>query len=765
VAPLRDPTEPLPEEPAPPAGCDGRPTVILADASSALERRLIAGWVERAGLAADIVPILPSRRRKPGQRTDPRLPARLLREDDAWCVPVRVAWLPRERRGRRTAGWTDLLKLGDPRDPDALRQQLILARDPGRVRLVVGAGAAAADLVEDHRQSVEALTLSDFVTRRAHLALERAERELRGNRYKVPRFVAEEILGTATFRDGVMRVASEAGMPPELAFARARYYLREISASHSPFVIDLIANAIHWLYRQGYGAIIYDRATVAGIAELGQRHPIAFLPSHRSNMDRLSMQYLLWENDLPPNHTAAGINMNFFPIGPLIRRTGAFFIRRSFKGNDLYKFVLRSYLDYLVEHRFSLEWYMEGGRSRTGKLLPPRYGMLAWVADSIRRGRADDLFLIPTSIAYDHIFDVADYAAEARGGEKPKESLGYVVQRVRRLRRWHGNIHVRFAEPISIADALPEGDGDEVTIDLQKLAFEVMYRIGSVTPITPTAVVSIALLAGRGVQTLEEIAERCSHLSDAIDRRGLPTTEPLRLRRHGEVRAVLLHLADHGSVTISDDGDAFALTPEQAIRAGYYRNMVVHFFVPGAIAELAVAGGATDDGAFWSAVDDIRDLLKFEFFFPTREEFRTQVREAITDADSDWELALGTDAPGLLARMRPERTPWSLLPILEAYLIVARELASTTSPFDEKEFLQACLRRGEAEMEDGLVVTDESVSTAMFAPALSLARNLGLLADDSTPADRAAFVDRVERLRDVAVSIALGELEPAVSSA
>src|SRR5207247_7828885 len=126
-------------------------------------------------------------------------------------------------------------------------------------------------------------------------------------------------------------------------------------------------------------------------------------------------------------HTAGGINMNFFPMGGLMRRTGIFFIRRSFKDNEVYKFVLRQYIDYLIEKRFPLEWYIEGGRSRSGKLLPPRFGLLAYVVDSYRRGRADDVALIPVSIAYDQISDVQDYAHEQRGGVKQRESFGWFV--------------------------------------------------------------------------------------------------------------------------------------------------------------------------------------------------------------------------------------------------------------------------------------------------------------------------------------------------
>jgi glycerol-3-phosphate O-acyltransferase len=727
-----------------------RPLVVLVDAASRLEQDILVGWAERVGGGGvETIDLLPSRRpnRLRRRRTDPRLAARLQRGDDPLVVPVRLAWFPPERHGMRTASWVDLLKLGDPRDPNAVRQHLIVRLHADRVRIVVGQGARADELLEAWRTSPEAVSLVTFVTRRAHLALERAERALRGNRYKVPRFVREEILDRAEFRDGVVRIAGEQGMPPELAFARARYYLREIAASHSTFVIDLVATAIQWLYRLGYGAILYDPDELRKVTALGESHPLAFLPSHRSMMDRLSLQYVLWQNDLPPNHTAAGINMNFWPVGPLIRRTGAFFIRRSFKDNPLYKFVLRSYLDYLLEKRFPLEWYMEGGRSRTGKLLPPRFGLLSWVVDSVRRGKADDLYLIPTAITYDQIQDVHDYAHEALGGEKRPESFAWAVSAIRSLRIGYGNIHIRFAEPVSVGRDVAElsGEGDEVTLDLQKLAFEVMYRISEVTPITPTSLVTAATLADPE-PTVSRVTARCTELCRYVDEMGFPVTEPLELHRPERVASLLAQLARHGTVTLEDQH--VRLSRRQAIEASYYRNSVVHHFVPGAITELALAGS----GDPFDEALAIRDLLKFEFFFPAKARFLERIRVELERIDPHWEDLVATDRRKLLESCRPLRAHWTLLPFLEAYLVVAEQLA-VDGPADEREFLAACLERGRRAIDEGRLRSPEAVSKPLFQTVLRLVENRRL----DTPESRQAFLEEVQDL--VGRSRRIAELE------
>lgn len=747
------------DEPPWPEQAANRPVLVLLDAPTRLERQILNDWVDRnrpPETRVTTLKILPSRRRLPGYRTDPALTLRLERDQDTYMFPLRVAWLAPERGGERTAQWIDILKLGDPRDPNPLHQQLILARHPDRIRIIQGSGASASEIRQAHRDSVEVLSLEDFATRKAHRVLDRAERELRGNRYKVPRFLHVDILAGAEFRDGVLRIASETGMPAELAFAKARYYLREMAAGHSTFLIDLIAVAIHWLYTRGYNEILYDHERIQEIARLGQEHPIAFLPSHRSQLDRLSLQYVLWQNDLPPNHTAAGINLNFFPVGPLIRRTGAFFIRRSFRDNPLYKHVLKSYLDYLVEKRFPLEWYMEGGRSRTGKLLPPKLGMLSWVVDSVRRGKSEDLYLIPTSIAYDQVQDLAALVAESQGAVKEKESFAWLFSSVRSLRRRYGNIHIRFAEPISIAKEVPSAVRTEEDIEIQKLAFEVMYRISRVTPVTPTSVVSIALLAGRGsASTAAELTKTAADIDQFVEERQLPLTEPLPLEDPAATQHVLDRLVAHGSVSLKEDG--YSLSGHQALHAAYYRNSIVHYFVPGAIAEMALlVGGGTPEGV-WDAVWRIRDLLKFEFFFSERETFRVEIELELDDIDHDWRRQLD-QVESMLAAHTPLKAHWAVLPFLEAYQIVADELSEGGPRDDEKEFIKACLDRGKRARSEGQVISPEAVSKPLFVSALTLAGNLDLI---GSPPGRDAFATEIAELRHAAEKVAeLANVQP-----
>ena len=635
-------------EPAP-AAAAGR-VVFLIDASGALERRFLQSWIDEQASSHDSsyesIPIPPSRRRR-RPPIDPRLEARLATGDDPLLAPIRVAWLPAQRDGVRAVRFSDLLTFGDPRDPGPLRQRWIRRRHPDRCQVVVGEPAPVSELRERWQQAcgtdvAQTTGLAEFVARQAALALERAERRLRGARYKVPRFVYEDILSRPAFRGGVARLAAEVGRPEDVVVRQAGRYLREIAATHSPYMIDLAAHVIRLLYTRGYGeSIRYDRRQLEDIYALGQRYPLVFLPTHKSNLDHLVLQYVLYENGHPPNHTAGGINMNFFPIGQLLRRCGVFFIRRSFKDNPLYKFVLRNYIDYLIEKRFALEWYIEGGRSRSGKLLPPRFGLLAYVVDAYRRGKSEDVYLLPVSIAYDQIQDIGDYVAEQRGGAKESERLGWFLRLARRLRRSHGEIHMRLGEPLSLARTIgppspgAEPNPDERNLSVQKLAFEVAVRINRVTPMTPTSLVTLALLgSGDRALTAAEVEAALADLLEYVRQRRLPTTVDLESDVAGNVQRTLDTLIETGVVTSFTEGPeaVYAIGPDQHLAAAYYRNTIIHFFVNAAIAELSLvraASAADPIDAFWQEAMRLRDLLKFEFFFADKEAFRDELRREL----------------------------------------------------------------------------------------------------------------------------------------
>src|SRR5579862_83428 len=696
----------------------------------------------------ETIPVPPSRARR--RRLDSRLEARLATADDSLLVPLRVAWHPQQRGGVRRVRLRDLLTFGDPRDPGRLRQAWVRRRYPDRCCVVVGEPATVSELRERWHRAGGAdagLTtgLPEFVARQAALALERAERRVRGMRYKVPRLVHEDILARPGWRGGIARLARDLGRAEDDVARDAAADLREIAATHSTYVIDVVANIIRYMYTLGYSeALHYDRAQLEGLYALAQRYPVVFLPSHKSNLDHLVLQYALHENGHPPNHTAGGINMNFFPMGPLMRRSGVFFIRRTFKDDAVYKFVLRQYIDYLIEKRFPLEWYIEGGRSRSGKLLPPHFGLLAYVADAYRRGKSEDVYLIPTSIAYDQIQDVGDYVAEQHGATKQRESFGWFLRVVRRLRRRYGNIHIAFGEPLSLAKALGPPDpsaephADEQNLALQKLAFAVSLRINRVTPITPTSLVTLALLGTfERALTVQETVAVLRDLVEDVRRRQLPTTGELDLDTPDGVRHTLDALVDSGIIACFAEGPeaVYSIPADQLLTAAYYRNTIIHFFINGAIAELATLRAADRAAAvsspaspvaasqgeewFWDEAFTLRDLFKFEFFFADRDAFKADLHNELALYDPQWNRRVA-GAGALLKVVRPFNAHRVLRPYVEGYGVVADTLVADPidPPYNEAAVLSRCLARGKQYHLQRRIRSAESVSKMLFENAL-----------------------------------------------
>ena len=455
-------------------------------------------------------------------------------------------------------------------------------------------------------------------------------------------------------------------------------------------------------------------------------------------------------------------------------------LRRAFKDDRVYKHVLASYIDYLIEKRFPMEWYIEGGRSRSGKLLPPRFGLLANVADAFGREKSEDVYLIPVSIAYDQIQDLGSYVAEQRGGAKEKESFSWFVRFIRQLKRRYGTIHIVFGEPLSLRDQLGDPktwsrDEDARSLELQKLAFEVSVRINRVTPITPTSLVTLALLGTSGqALTVPETRLSLTNLLAVVRARSLPTTADFHhLESDVGIEHTLEALVDNDVVTRFDDGleTVYGIGAGQQLAAAYYRNTVVHFFVNSAIAELSLLHAMDHPRSealdhFWQEVMRLRDLLKFEFFFPEKEVFREEIRRELDLNTRGWErkiadFELGPD--DLVRRSKPFCAHRVIRPFLESYRVVADQLETLEpeAPFDERRFLTNCLGLGRQYELQRRIQGADSVSKALFQTALRLAANRKLLEPGGPDLERARqeFAEEIRdavRRVDIIVSLAAG---------
>jgi len=752
---------PQPAQPA--AGKDpaGREEllILLASPPSAAERALVRQWLRDGGIQpAAVLPL-----NGPGlaRSLDQAVPETVV-------TAVRVSWLPRERGGERRVRWADVVSQVNPRRPPVFWQNRIMRREPDRARMVVAEPATVAAL---RGRWGGTGSFAQFVSRQARLALDRSERALLGYRYKVPKEVTEAIADSPDFRGDVAALADRLGLTEQETMVRAEADLDSLVASMSPVAVDLLSSTLRPLHARAWNVQV-DTAGLDRLRALNREHALVFLPSHRSYADPLLLADVLAEHDFPPNHVLGGDNLRIWPIAPLARRAGVVFIRRTFSDDEIYKLALREYLGFLLAKRFNLEWYMEGGRSRTGKLRPPRYGLLAYVAEAIARGRAEDAWLVPVAITYDQLREVSAMAAEQAGAAKKAEGLGWLAAYARGQLARVGTVYVRFAEPLSLRAALPPGgrDGESASPDappkdawrlaLQKVAFEVAVRINRVTPATATALVTLALLGVRDrALTLGQVRGVLGPLRDYLAARGLPYSREI-LETDAGVRRVLGALSQQNVVTIYAGGEepVYAIERGQHLVAAFYRNSAIHHFLDRAVAELVLLSPPANR---WDEAMRLRDQLKFEFFFPDKTAYRAVLQAELDRIDPRWETV--ADGRAVLEHCDLLVANRVLRSFLDAQLVVAERLAAhpVDQPVADKEFLDECRGVGQQMLLQGRLHGPESLSRELFASALKLAANLDLLGPggDDLAQRRRAFAGRLHD--DVARLIVIDEIDAA----
>ncbi len=591
----------------------------------------------------------------------------------------------------------------------------------------------------------------------------------------------ESILDSARFARRVRDLAEETGLPRDEVEKQARGCLAEMVATIDPRPSDVWDAFGKWLSR----SYSVDAATeyLPKLRALSAQHSLVFLPNHRSYLDPLVLRRVLDSGGLPSNYILGGINLAMWPATLIAKRSGLVFIRRSTRDDPIYPAMFRLYLGCLLEQRANLEWYFEGGRTRTGKLRPPRMGVLRYLVDAYTENlaqpdlHAPEVYVVPVSIVYDQQHEVGAISAEDAGGTKTPESLRWLVSfaRAQSLRR--GQVHVRFGEPLRLGEVLEDARERASSIDprtvVPRVAFEIAHRINDATPITPSALVTFALLDNEGrALTLSELLEILDPLLDYARVRKLPMTSDIDLKKPDELRRALASLQREGVVEAYTGGaeTVYAVARNRQHEAAFYRNTVAHWFVYRAVAEnalLAAAHSDVDDVVddTWNSALELRDLLKFEFFFPRKREFAERIRHEIEIARPGWEredltvndVIADLDATSLYLSHRV------IGPFLEAYAVVAARLALKDPgvAIDQDAFVDECLGIAHQDWLQQRLHSPESISRDLMQGAMKLADNRGLLDPDGEDVGRrraefaaelAGAVERVAIVRRAALA-------------
>jgi glycerol-3-phosphate O-acyltransferase len=549
-----------------------------------------------------------------------------------------------------------------------------------------------------------------------------------------------QLLGVPWYEDRLIKLAKELERDPESVRAEAAGYLREMAPSMDERAVAAWSGFSRWLMR-AYDVLV-DEDQIAQLRKLDRKAALAFAFSHRSYLDGMLLPEVILANRLKPALTFGGSNMNFFPLGTWAKRTGAIFIRRQTKDIPVYRLALRAYTAQLVQNHANLTWSIEGGRTRTGKLRPPVFGILRYITDAVDEIDGPEVYLVPVSIVYDQLHEVEAMTTEAYGAAKRPEDLRFMIRLARQQGQRLGRAYLDFGEPLPLRKRLLELRADQsgTGTEIERIALDVEHRINRATPVTPTAVVNLALLGADRSLSISEVLATVQPLASYIAARNWTVAGAADLTNRSTIRWTLHQLVASGVVSVYDAGTeaVWGIGEDQHLVAAFYRNTAIHILVDRAIAEtalLAAAETSADGSVLPATVRDealrLRELLKFEFLFSARAQFEKDLADEILligPVEDTTKSASAAEVRRLLESADLLLAHLVLRPFLDAYHIVADRLAAhEDESFDEGAFLTECLEVGKQWELQRRIASAESRSMELFKTALRLARHRELV--------------------------------------
>lgn len=447
----------------------------------------------------------------------------------------------------------------------------------------------------------------------------------------------ESILTSKRLRSFMEQHAQKRDIPMYKVYKKADGYVDEIASDFNLGVVKFGEVMIRWFFNLMFEGISVNYDVLNRVRTKSQQGPLVLIPCHKSHIDYLMLSYMLWTHNMPCPQIAAGKNLSFWPLGPFFRGGGAFFIRRTFRGAVLYSRVFKEYVYKLLEEGFNIEFFIEGGRSRTGKLLMPKLGLLSILIDAHKNGACEDLIFVPIYIGYDRILEESAYLQEIEGGKKEDENLWQLIKARRFLKKRYGKIYLKFQEPFSLRETLEERgkslrdmNSKEQNTLVRELGFRVLNGIDRASVVTPHALVASALLnMPKQYFSYDELLEivdtymiylmsQKATLSDTLLYESFYAIE--QALESYVSRKFVEKTAQSPTPKDSETDEKEMIPSENRYRVienkranlEYYKNNSISFFVPAAYTALSILG----KDAFQFSATDLHSGYKFlqDFF-------------------------------------------------------------------------------------------------------------------------------------------------------
>jgi glycerol-3-phosphate O-acyltransferase len=587
--------------------------------------------------------------------------------------------------------------------------------------------------------------------------LRRMERErtlVVGPNKKTPTRLRDDIVRSPRLRKHVDAIVGATGRTSEDVQEEVDKELRKLCATPDDYTLSILHRLLDRVWNKIYDGIDVDQEGMARVREAARHGPLILLPSHKSYVDFLVLSDVFYTNQLSPPLIAAGDNLSFWPLGPVFRRGGAFFIRRVFKGNKLYSALVDTYMRRLLLDGHHIELFIEGGRSRTGKLLPPKFGLLSMLVDACLALKDKPIHFVPISIGYELLVEQQSYMQELAGGDKTAENIGGLINKTPEvLRSRYGRLYIQFGEIMSFQKLVDDALGGESKAMrlseltpvarrnlVQRIGHRATYEINRVTVVTPAALVSTCFMVHRRRgMSRSQLAELATLLRDVLQQMGArlaPTIDhagPINLRALEEAVGLLRDgklVMQHG-----EGKDAvYTLPEERRVALEYYKNNIIHFFVPRALISAALMvredERAVSENALRERVRKLSRLFKYEFMYRADTSFDQIFDDALRDMLQVGELEL------LVDRVRPTDDLGHRVSIyavmirsyFEAYLLAGRAVQELPSEgLSRKEWMKRGLALGQRLYLSGEIEDREAISKHKLETAFQALRDHGLV--------------------------------------
>jgi glycerol-3-phosphate O-acyltransferase len=548
------------------------------------------------------------------------------------------------------------------------------------------------------------------------------------------------VLSDASMRKFIDDYAARENKDKATVVKEARSDLYEIAADYNETFIDILRKVLNWLWNNIYDGLSVDLEGMAKIRNISKKMPFVIIPCHRSHIDYLLFSYVLYVNNIQLPFIAAGSNMTFGPMGYIFRKSGAFFLRRSFKGDRIYAEVFTKYLAILLKEGLPLEFFIEGGRSRTGKMVIPKYGLLSMIIQAYQEKYCDNFAAIPVYIGYDRVIEEKSYLKELAGASKTPENTADIIKTSKILRKRYGRVYVNIGEPIIMKSYLEaqEKQITQMTVDerqslYRKIGYEIVLEINKVSVVTPFSLVAAVILSHdrRGIsynELLNILNEFYEYLS--MEKVKFAETFALREKAIAEALNIFVQSGFISKIEAEEDEEeemqevVYSLKEEKRLNLEYYKNNILHFFVPLSFVATSMLKSSEDLTPLSRIMGDYKFLKKLlwnEFIFDENKDDAEEVNEVL-DYLCDRKMITSVERDGQVWIEIKGRGSRKLKPFadlihnyLESFWIVIRScLYMKKGPLIKKDWLKKIRTLGNRMYQKGEVLRPEALSQSNY---------------------------------------------------